>query len=282
MTGDLIERHKTEQAFHDEWAKQIDLAKLDSEFLATCPTTPETSYALSLVGDVTGKRILDLGCGPCELSVWFARRCSKVVAVDISMGMLQIGQRLLQTTLSSEEQGSVFCVQASGEYLPFCSESFDVVFGHDVLHHLDLEITKPEINRVLRFGGKAVFVEPLADNPIISLFREKTPNVRTPYEAPLTMESVRGICQSYNGASHQEFQLCTLAIMFWFWVCEIGEKSHRKTRYWKKLITEAEKYKWPFRALYAMDRTLFKLFPFMRRFARMTVIYVVKNRETVH
>ncbi len=277
MTRDLTERHKNEQAFHDDWAKQIDSKSFDSEYLAKCPTTPETTHALSLVGDATGKQILDLGCGPCELSVWFARRGCKVISVDISMEMLKKGRRLSRATLSDREQQSLFYVQAAGEYLPFRSDSFDIVFGQDVLHHLDLMMVKSELDRVLRLGGKAVFVEPLADNPIIRLFRVKTPAIRTKYEAPLTMESVREICQSYGYAFHNEFQLCTLAIFFWFWVCEIGEKNRGETRYWKKLILEAEKYKGVFRILFAMDKILFKLFPFVRRFARMSVIYVVKN-----
>jgi SAM-dependent methyltransferase len=54
--------------------------------------------------------------------------------------------------------GLVETVPADGEHLPFDDESFDLVFGHAVLHHLpDLDQAFREFKRVLKPGGMLVF-----------------------------------------------------------------------------------------------------------------------------
>ena len=52
-----------------------------------------------------------------------------------------------------------------------------------------------EIKRVLRPEGCAVFLEPLADNPLLRFFRFLTPNARTPDERPLTKKNLEAITQ---------------------------------------------------------------------------------------
>jgi ubiquinone/menaquinone biosynthesis C-methylase UbiE len=56
-----------------------------------------------------------------------------------------------------------------GERLPFQDESFDVVFGSSILHHLNLPAALRDIHRVLRRGGRLVFAEPNLLNPHIAL-----------------------------------------------------------------------------------------------------------------
>ncbi len=41
------------------------------------------------------------------------------------------------------------------------------VLGKQILHHLDMTQAVPEIARVLRPGGRAVFLEPLIHNPLL-------------------------------------------------------------------------------------------------------------------
>jgi ubiquinone/menaquinone biosynthesis C-methylase UbiE len=74
-------------------------------------------------------------------------------AIDISTGMLE-------TLESSADQLGleVETAVADAEELPADDESFDLVFGHAVLHHLpDLERALAEMHRVLRPGGKLAF-----------------------------------------------------------------------------------------------------------------------------
>src|SRR5262249_25383855 len=72
---------------------------------------------------------------------------------DISHGML--------AALSDSARSlglQVRTVRTEAERLPFPDESFDLVFGHAVLHHLpDLDASFAEFERVLRPGGTVVF-----------------------------------------------------------------------------------------------------------------------------
>jgi ubiquinone/menaquinone biosynthesis C-methylase UbiE len=77
----------------------------------------------------------------------------RATATDISQGMLD--------ALADSARGlglSVDRVRTEAERLPFPDESFDLVFGHAVLHHIpDLERAFSEFRRVLRPGGVIVF-----------------------------------------------------------------------------------------------------------------------------
>ena len=59
-TGDLLER---EQAFHDAWASSCCPEEVRVHNCFEAATAPENRYIVNLLGDVTGKRILDLGSG---------------------------------------------------------------------------------------------------------------------------------------------------------------------------------------------------------------------------
>jgi ubiquinone/menaquinone biosynthesis C-methylase UbiE len=70
----------------------------------------------------------------------------------------------------------------NAEELEFEDAAFDVIFGSGIIHHLDVPRAYSELARVLAPGGSAVFVEPLGHNPLIRVFRNRTPELRTPDE----------------------------------------------------------------------------------------------------
>jgi SAM-dependent methyltransferase len=78
----------------------------------------------------------------------------------------------------------------NAEELAFPDGTFDAVCGTGILHHLNLEQAAAEIRRVLKPGGRAVFIEPLGHNPLINLFRRLTPKARTTDEHPLLMKDL--------------------------------------------------------------------------------------------
>ena len=78
----------------------------------------------------------------------------RATATDISPGMLEA----LQARRPSGSGSRSTTVRAEAEELPFEDESFDLVFGHAVLHHIpDLERRFGEFRRVLRPGGTLAF-----------------------------------------------------------------------------------------------------------------------------
>jgi SAM-dependent methyltransferase len=268
MSG-LGDRHQRERAFHDEWADAVDLAALDPLRMARCPTTPETTWALRALGDLRGKRVLDLGSGTGETTAWLALQGATVDAVDISPRMIEVARGLCARHGVAER---VRFHVAPGEQLPFPDGHFDAAFGHDVLHHLDLERGRDEIRRVLIPGSRGVFVEPLGHNPLINLFRDRSPETRTPDETPLRFADFARFARGFRSLRHREFQMTTLAIFLWFYAVERADPN--RERYWKKIIVEAERYAKPFAVLDAIDRTLLAVCPPLGRLCRMTVLVV--------
>jgi ubiquinone/menaquinone biosynthesis C-methylase UbiE len=100
-------------------------------------------------------RALEIGAGTgyFGLNLMLAGAVEKAAATDISPGMLEA---LSETATDLDLEVETACCQASS--LPFEHGSFDLVFGHAVLHHLpDLEAAFREFRRVLRPGGVIAF-----------------------------------------------------------------------------------------------------------------------------
>lgn len=89
-------------------------------------------------------------------------------------------------------------------HLEFSGESFDMVFGGAILHHLDFTKALDEIERVLRPDGRIIFVEPLGINPISQLIRSLTPKARTEDEQPLGFRELAELRKRFNIHLHFE------------------------------------------------------------------------------
>ncbi len=100
-------------------------------------------------------RSLEIGAGTgyFSLNLLQAGVVSHVTCTDISPGMV--------STLSANARRlglEVRAARADAESLPFADQSFDLLLGHAVLHHLpNLRRAFAEFHRVLRPGGRIVF-----------------------------------------------------------------------------------------------------------------------------
>jgi ubiquinone/menaquinone biosynthesis C-methylase UbiE len=98
---------------------------------------------------------LELGCGTgfFTLNLKLAGVIERGHVTDLSPGMVEVAQRNARS-LGFEVDGRV----ADAESLPYDDETFDIVIGHAVLHHIpDLDKAFREILRVLKPGGRFVF-----------------------------------------------------------------------------------------------------------------------------
>lgn len=107
-----------------------------------------------LLGPVSGRRILEVGCGSAPCARWLAAHGAQVVAIDLSAGMLRHGQAAARRTGIK-----VPLVEADATNLPFADGSFDLAcsaFGA-VPFVADSAAVMAEVARVLRPGGRWVF-----------------------------------------------------------------------------------------------------------------------------
>jgi len=108
-----------------------------------------------------GIRVLELGCGTGEYSKRFASSGAEIVAVDVSPELVEIAK-------NNNARGNVLFKVGDAYNLSKYS-NFDAVVGNAVLHHLVLGEVLPEVWKVLRVCGVAVFTEPNMANPQIFL-----------------------------------------------------------------------------------------------------------------
>jgi SAM-dependent methyltransferase len=108
---------------------------------------------------------LELGCGSGVFLERAVTTRAAIVALDLSASFL----RRARARPGVEERARVVCGDA--QRLPFPNDTFDVVYGSSVLHHLDLSVALGEVYRVLRRGGRLAFAEPNLLNPhILAVF----------------------------------------------------------------------------------------------------------------
>lgn len=270
--ANIDERHAIEKKFHDRWAHRIrdkDVNYLGA-FLAE--TASENKFALDSIGDIKGKRILDLGCGMGDASLFFASQGASVTSVDISPEMIRVVRRLAKKHNLSKR---IKARPMLAEKLELPAEYFDFVFGNGILHHVYTDKALLEVFRVLKKGGKAAFVEPLKHNPAINVYRRISTEVRTPTEKPIDFNQLDHLTKArFKKMSHREFHLFTLLIFVWFYLIE-GVSPNRE-RYWKKIINDSHRISKPFLFLRSIDQKLLNLVPGLGRFYWNTVIIYEK------
>jgi SAM-dependent methyltransferase len=107
-----------------------------------------------LLGEVRGKRVLELGAGAAAGARWLDGQGADPVALDLSAGMLRHAREA-----ADRSRVRVPLVQADALALPFATSSFDVVctaFGA-IPFVADSGAVMREVARVLKPGGKWVF-----------------------------------------------------------------------------------------------------------------------------
>lgn len=143
------------------------------------------------LSNLDGKRVLDLGCGRGERSLTLLERGATVDGIDISA--VYIGQADEEARAAGFTSERFTFVAGDAHHLPYDDATFDYVVGEGILHHLDLDIALGEVHRVLKPGGRALFHEPLLDNPLLKFFRVLTPKARTEDELPLSASDLQQI-----------------------------------------------------------------------------------------
>ncbi len=143
----------------------------------------EIDLILNLAGSVRPRKILDFGCGTGWVSKALLANGYHVTGIDTS-------NSLIKSAAQSSSGKSQF-LTGDCMNLPFCDETFDLVIGIAILHHLDPERGLSECCRVMAPNGAILLMEPNKYNPIAAAARVVIPvDTQTPDEEPFTPRSI--------------------------------------------------------------------------------------------
>jgi len=162
-----IGRLREEAEFaNKQYARMLGDTRIDATLLARYKHPHQIwdwcQRAVRLLGDMRGKDLLDYGCGQGQEAACFAMLGARVTAIDISEIGIRVGQEMAAANNLEIDFRVMSCTATE-----FSECSFDLVHGLGILHHVGLAEGLSEAHRLLRPGGVAVFLEPLASSRLV-------------------------------------------------------------------------------------------------------------------
>lgn len=141
MIKDEVDAVKMYKDIYNEYHDLRSNGSLMNEYI-------EVPAMIKMLGNLSGKRVLDWGCGSGIYLKKLKGKCKVIKGFDISPEMVKIAKRI---------NPDVEIKIGSGTKIPF-NEKFDVVFASLAIHYLkDLNKTFKEVRRVLKDGGIFIF-----------------------------------------------------------------------------------------------------------------------------
>ena len=205
--------------------------------------------------NVSGKKILELGCGMGTNTIALSEKGADVTGIDISLEAISMANNTAQ-----KQNNNVQYYEMAVEDMSFDEHSFDKIFGSGILHHTDLSNSLYQIKRVLKEDGQAIFFEPLGHNPLINLFRKLTPSLRSVDEHPLLMQDLDVIKKIFPNTIYSYFHLSTFLIFPFI-----------KSGLFMNLFNQFNK----------LDKLIFDKISFMKKYAWVVIIHI-NNQSKNH
>ncbi len=151
------------KSYTDDINHAVSFSFQDADFFAEA----KADYLLSLIskkmGNASGLKLLDIGCGTGILHKFLVRSGLNVSGVDISANSLEI---------ANFNNPNVKYSKFDGEILPFGNNSFDITIAICVFHHIPVNervALAKEMSRVTRYGGLFCIIEHNPFNPLTRL-----------------------------------------------------------------------------------------------------------------
>ncbi|RPI60738.1 MAG: class I SAM-dependent methyltransferase [Planctomycetaceae bacterium] len=177
-------------------------------------TEPLLELAVKHLADTatSGGTLLDVGCGRGRNAELFRRLGMDVTGIDLD-----------ESSLASARQSYPLVKFQTGDIqaLPFADETFDAVFSFSVLQYVDWPAAIRQCRRVLKPGGKAVFIENLRGNPIAMSYRLmhkimgwRYGKYQTP-KAHIDWKQLGEFSQVFSNVDIRTFHLTTPAALVW-------------------------------------------------------------------
>ena len=202
---DRIEREKQ---FHDLRYSDDNIRRQKVSKFYSITSSITQAYKQKLLESSKNSKVIEYGCGKGSYAFEIAHnRAELVTGIDISPVAIEVARQ--QATRENLDKNIDFQIM-NAENLEFEANSYDLICGSGILHHLDLTQAVESIAKVLKPTGKAVFLEPLGHNFLINLYRRLTPNIRSEDEHPLLEQDLRSIKSNFQRSKIRYFYLTSL------------------------------------------------------------------------
>ncbi|MDI6785917.1 MAG: class I SAM-dependent methyltransferase [bacterium] len=240
------------------WDRQIDSFAKDEKDLMVNEYNLNVleSFVFERLGDLKDKKVLDCGCGSGVLSTVLAKRGATVFSFDISHESINMTKKRAE----ANGVGNLVTPQVmSFEDLIYKDQYFDFAVGYFVLHHIDIDKGARELNRVLKKGGRAIFLENSSNNPFLTIARKfltgrfGIPKHGSEDETPLSCKKIRQIGEVFSG----------------------DKKIYYKNFFFFRLIDEfifKEKIKMITKLLKILDEVCYRVLPMLRKFGYLQIV----------
>ena len=271
--ANIKDRFVREEKFHDDWAVNEDFRKIDVIKMNEAVTAPEMRSITAMLGNISAKKLLDMGCGLGEASVYFALKGAKVIGTDISTKMLEH-----VSLLAKHYNVNIQTYKSTAEDLMMREgKDFDIIYAGNLFHHVDIEHTLRKIVSVMKEDGILVSWDPIAYNPGINIYRIIATKVRTRDEHPLRIKDIKLFNKFFKKTEVQYFWLSTLIIFIIMVLFQF--KNPNKIRYWKNVVEEGDKWATLYNLLERFDKILLKIFPPLKFLCWNVVIKATKPKK---
>lgn len=217
---------------------------------------PVFEYVLPKMGILEGKKVLELGAGTGGTATLLAKRGASVVGIDL------LPFRLAEAQARAVDHNVIKSVDFAlmdAMHLAFPDNTFDFIISKSVLVFTEHARTAKECYRVLKPGGKAIFIENMRHHPAVWLYRK----VFLKYSGKLRYFSARDIetvGAEFEKLEHHEFHLSAVSALFW-----------------QKCLSIPSLYSGSLRLLKAIDTSLLKCLPFLKRLCWITAMICHKD-----
>ncbi len=200
----LTEKNIREKDFHNQLQSKKK-GRFENIFYKAIHNINEDFFDFLKV-NVKDSEVLDYGCGIGNSVEKVAMyKPKKITGIDISEVSINKAKNKASSLGLNIDYKVDNCEKTSFE-----DNSFDIIYGSGILHHLQIDKCLKEIHRILKTDGKILFVEPLGTNPLINLYRKFTPKSRSVDEHPFIKKDLDFINKNFKETSIKYYGFTTL------------------------------------------------------------------------
>ena len=204
--------------------------------------TPEFEWLRDRVGDVAGRTVVDVGGGMGMHALIWARAGARVLVVDMAVERMRALRALARRAGVADR---IAVVVGQAEAMPLRAATARVVFTKSVLIHTDLPAAAAEIHRVLQSDGQGAFIEPLAGNPLIRLYRRfAAPRIWRSITRYFDAGAIDDLRQPFGRLRWKPFYIVSAGSFFWQYGWRNLARFRRSLRRWRRVDTWLAE-RWP-------------------------------------